>query len=84
MKIWIIEVLGIACGVSIIMSQAKWYAWFVEKIKNRKPFSCEMCMSFWVYLLYSTLVHGINIETVLNAFICSFTGYLISIKLCSW
>ena len=41
MKTWIIEILGIACGVSIMMSQFKWYAWLVEKTNNLKPFSWQ-------------------------------------------
>ena len=84
MKTWIIEILGIACGVSIMMSQFRWYAWFVEKTNNLKPFSCELCMAFWTYLIYSMSMHTFTVESVLNAFICSYVAYLTSTKFLKW
>jgi hypothetical protein len=84
MKEYLIELIGIACAVVIVMSQAKWYAWFVEKIGGLKPFSCELCMSFWIYLFYSLYTNGPSVETFLSAFICSYIAYLLSTKLLKW
>ena len=84
MKLWLIEIFGIACGVSIVMSQSKLYAWLVNKIGGIKPFSCELCMAYWTYLLYAICNYGFGIESVLNAFICAYIGYLASTKFLKW
>ena len=83
-QIWLIEIFGIACAVAIIMSQFKPYAWLVEKVLTFKPFNCEMCMAFWCYLAYSLCNYNFSIETIMNAFICSYIGYLTSTKFLKW
>ena len=81
---WIIEVLGIACAVSIVMSQSKLYAWFVNKVKGVKPFSCELCMAFWSYLIYAIPQYEFSVEMVFSAFICGFVGFYTSSKFLKW
>ena len=84
MREYLIEIIGIACGVSIVMSQSRIYAWFVNKTKQIKPFSCEMCMTFWVYIIYSVCNYPISIHSFLSAFICAYLGYLTSTKFLKW
>ena len=80
----LIEILGIASGVVVIMHSVPVYAWFVNKVGGIKPFSCELCMCFWTYLSFSMVTHGWRHETLLESFICSFVGYLISLKFLKW
>lgn len=79
-----IEILGVACMVIVIMTNTRIYAKFVQITKEVKPFSCEVCMCFWSYLIYSIIKNGITLETadmtILSAFICSVVGYYVSNK----
>lgn len=80
----LIEILGIASTVVIIMQLFRPYAWFVNKINGVKPFSCELCMCLWTYAVYSVCSYGWGSEMVLESFLCGFIGYLISLKFIKW
>ena len=76
----LIELIGVPCAV-VIMMHTPPYAWFVSKVNNKKPFSCELCMSFWVSVCYMIGNYGLTEESILKGFICSFIGYLVCLKL---
>lgn len=79
-----IEIFGVASFVIIVMHTFQPYAWIVSKIKNIKPFSCELCMCLWTYFIYHISMYGFSTETVLESFICAVVGYLLSIKFIKW
>lgn len=80
----VLEILGVATAVVIIMQFFRPYAWFVNKVKSIKPFSCELCMCLWTYVVYAVCSYGFSREVVLEAFICAFIGYLVSLKFIKW
>ena len=77
----ILILLGIACGLSIIMNE-EWYDKLLVKLKiNFKPFVCVKCLTFWLSILFLT-IKGIPIViTISAAFINAFIAELIYRKL---
>lgn len=60
------------------------YAKVVELTKEIKPFSCSLCMAFWTYLISIGIMYQFNIQTVLEAFICSIAVVIIEKQLTEW
>ena len=46
------EIAGLACAGLIIVREFTW------KVK-KKPFNCELCMAFWMGVLYFHSVEGV-------------------------
>lgn len=72
----ILFVLGTSSGVAILLSEY-WYDDLLSKIKlNRKPFNCNICLTFWltlIYLLYQTHLIEISLPAAfINALIGEF------------
>ena len=80
----LILLFGIPAGVVILMHEIEifnrrlWPA--VVKVLNFKPFTCELCLAFWVHYITAGLINGFNLYTLLASFIAGFLAYLFSIK----
>lgn len=45
-----------------------------------KPFTCELCMSFWLYFLLHGLFTQFDVSNLLGAFLSAFLGYIFALK----
>lgn len=79
--ITILYILGIATGTAIIMSQG-WYDYMIDEFRmNYKPFSCTMCMSFWITLIV-LLISGTGFIIALSvAFINGYVAEMLYRKI---
>lgn len=77
----ILILLGIACGLSIIMNE-EWYDKLLVKLKiNFKPFVCVKCLTFWLSIIF-LLIKGIPILiTICCAFINAYVAEMLYRKL---
>ena len=50
----------------------------IVRILPFKPFTCELCLSFWVYLGIKSGLDGFHLVNVLESFLSGFIGYEIS------
>jgi hypothetical protein len=77
--------LGIPAGVVILMHFLEILGvriWpLVVKVLNFKPFTCELCLTFWVHLVTAGLLNGFTIYNLLASFLAGFIGYLMSTKI---
>ena len=79
-----ILLFGIPAVVVIIMHQLEIFnrrLWpIVVRYLNFKPFTCELCLSFWAYLITGVLINGFTIYNLVASFIAGLIGYLYSLK----
>ena len=81
---FLILLIGLPAGTVILMHNLEilgvrvWPK--VLRVLNFKPFTCELCLSFWVYFVTAGVLNGFTIYNLVASFIAGLLGYLISIK----
>lgn len=81
---FLILLFGLPAGIVILMHQVEIFGhriWpQVVRVLNFKPFTCELCLSFWVYFVTAGVLNGFTIYNLVASFIAGLLGYLYSIK----
>lgn len=74
----ILLILGIASGVTILLSQ-EWYSDLLTKFKilDTKPINCELCLAFWISLLSCIVLELPVLNCVLIALITGITSSIL-------
>jgi hypothetical protein len=77
----IITIIAIACAVAILISNENYFI-FLDRLKlNFKPFSCALCLSFWLSLSYTITTQLPIMHIITLPFIGAIVGELIFRKL---
>jgi len=77
----ILILIGIGCLVGILQSQ-EWYDEMLLKLYlYRRPFTCAICLSYWVSLVYLIIKYDFNFYFIFISAISSIVGELVYRKL---
>ena len=80
----IILLFGVPSLVVILMHELTIFGYkiypLIVKLLPFKPFTCELCLSFWTYLGVKITLEGFTYYTIFESFIAGMIGYLLSNK----
>jgi hypothetical protein len=80
----LILLFGIPSGVVILMHELTFFGYRIYppivKLLNFKPFTCELCLSFWTHFGIVSYLNGFDIYGVTSSLLAGVIGYLISLK----
>lgn len=75
-------IFGVPAMVTIIMHELTFLGYriypVIVKYLDFKPFTCELCMSFWIALGISFNEYGFHLETILISFLSGLMGFIYS------
>jgi len=71
----IVPIIGLAWFACLLVQAWKDLLWRTKHLKSMKPFSCQMCMGFWLGCLY--FIHKPILEMIIFASILSLVTVLI-------
>jgi hypothetical protein len=80
----LILLFGIPSAIVILMHELtvfgyRIYPQIVKRL-NFKPFTCELCLSFWTHFGVVSYLNGFDIYGVASSFTAGLIGYMISLK----
>jgi hypothetical protein len=74
----VLLLLGIPAGTILFMFELEILGYrvypLIVRVLNFKPFTCELCLSFWAYYGIAGYIHGYDLYNLLGAFISAFLG----------
>lgn len=74
----VLLLLGIPAGIILVMFELEILGYrvypLIVRVLNFKPFTCEICLSFWAYYIIAGYIHGYDFYNLLGAFVSAFIG----------
>jgi hypothetical protein len=78
----LILLFSVPALVVVVMHELELFGYriypIVVKYLNFKPFTCELCLSFWTYLGINIGLDRFNYMTIFESFLAGLIGYLYS------